>query len=237
MDIVTDNSFKYNLKKLEPNAKEYDFIKDFFYLTTHPYVTFKNDYQLKTFRIYKVRENVTTSAEGEKRNNLMLFHGTHKEGAAGILKEGFRNSESGWFGRGVYMTDCSDTAFVYASTCRNVVDDVIGRYLSYVFVNEVLESEKLRTFTFEGHELEKDEDNDAELMYPFELHVDVDSRQPGEGDYKEDSLGRKYRNIEIDPEWSHYDEFIADEKITVPRYLIALETVEKRRKINFSGMF
>ena len=33
--------------------------------------------------------------------NLMLYHGTSEKGATGILKKGFRNSEKGWFGKGV----------------------------------------------------------------------------------------------------------------------------------------
>ena len=137
MDIATESSFKYNLEKLNSNAKEYDFIKDFFYLTINPLNTFKDDYRLEDFQIYKVRENVSmsaksaTSAEGAKRSNLMLFHGTYKGGAAGILREGYRNSGSGWFGKGVYMTDCSDDAFVYASTCRSAVDGVKGEYQSW----------------------------------------------------------------------------------------------------------
>ena len=76
-----------------------------------------------------------------------------------------------------------------------------------------------------------DEDNDADLVHPFVKHADFNSPQLTEGDYKEDFMGRKYRNVEIDPQWSMYDEFVADERVTVPRYLIALETVEKGRKI------
>ena len=64
----------------------------------------------------------------------MLYHGTSQKGVTGILKEGFRNSEKGWFGKGVYMTDCSHTALKYFSMAEKY------SYNRYIFVNEVLES-------------------------------------------------------------------------------------------------
>ena len=71
-----------------------------------------------------------------------------------------------------------------------------------------------------------DEDNTAELTHPFEKHVKRGSPQPTKEDYKEDVLGRRYRNLEIDGK-SVFDEFVAEAKVTVPRYLIALKTKKK----------
>ena len=56
------------------------------------------------------------------------------------------------------------------------------------------------------------------MAHPFEKHVYDDSQQPSEEDYKEDSVGRKYRNVAHDSK-SIYDEYLADETITIPRYL------------------
>ena len=223
MNIVTDKTFKYNLERLDLNTREFDFIKNFFYLTTDPNESFDTQYDVEGFDIYKVVENGPTKTEEEKSNNLMLFHGTkNKDHATGILKEGFRNSESGYFGKGVYMTECSCTAFDYTGVRLN---DVKGtEFLNYVFVNEVSGSEKIQTFTFTiGDALDMDEDNTAELTHPFEKHVKRHSPQPTEEDYKEDMLGRRYRNLEIHGE-SVLDEFVADAKVTIPRYLIALKT-------------
>ena len=50
--------------------------------------------------LYKVNERNLVKNEGKKSNNLMLYHGTNQKGVTGILKEGFRNSEKGWFGKG-----------------------------------------------------------------------------------------------------------------------------------------
>ena len=221
MNNVTDITSKYDLKRLDFNAKDFDFIKNFFYSIFDEDKRFETEYVVESFCIYKVVENGSTNEE--KSNNLMLFHGTkNKDHATGILKEGFRNSESGYFGKGVYMTECSCTAFDYTGVRFN---DVKGtEFLNYVFVNEVLGSEKMQTFTFTiGDALDMDEDNTAELTHPFEKHVKRHSPQPTEEDYKEDLLGRRYRNLEIHGE-SVLDEFVAEAKVTIPRYLISLKT-------------
>ena len=76
-----------------------------------------------------------------KSNNLMLFHGTSKKGLTGILKEGFINSAKICLGKGVYMTDC---------TCAALHNNY--NYLNYsnhfLFLNEVIEPEKLQAFKF-----------------------------------------------------------------------------------------
>ena len=43
-----------------------------------------------------------------------------------------------------------------------------------------------------------------------------------EENYKEDFKGRRYRNIAVD-ENSMKDEFVADSKLVIPRYLISYE--------------
>ena len=92
----------------------------------------------------------------------------------------------------------------------------------YVFVNEVLNSEKLQTkqqkskIHFNGcYQYTKPE-------HMFEKHVYDESQLLTEADYKEDCIGRKYRNISHN--WkSKLDEYVADETITIPRYLITMK--------------
>ena len=98
---------------------------------------FKGYLGTKVAHMYKVNERNLVKTEGKKITNLMLFHGTSQKGATGILKEGFRNSEKGLFGKGVYMTDCLDTAIDYSKNLN------VKAHNFYIFVNEVLESEKL----------------------------------------------------------------------------------------------
>ena len=152
----------------------------------------------------------------------MLFHGTTRKGAAGILKEGFKNSERGWYGKGVYMTDFPDIALTW-SVWREQSDQSTS--YSTVFVNEVLESDKLQTFEIDRSKC--GEDVDTPLENQFNKHVHKSSTQAAEDDYKEDRNGRKYRNIAHDRS-SALDEYVAEESVTIPRYLILFKTEYKK---------
>ena len=122
MDIVIDKSFKYDLENINSKSDEYKFVKDFFHITFNG--LFKRQVKFKEFKLFKVIENDPMTANS--KNNLMLFHGTkNKETAASILKEGFKNSLKGWFGRGVYMTDCPDFAMGYTGCKRLIVQDCL----------------------------------------------------------------------------------------------------------------
>ena len=146
MNIPTDKNFKYDLEKLDCASDEFILVKGFFEITyENRYSKLINkcascseysDHILKIFHIYKVNENNPIKAVNEKRNNLMLFHGTNKKGVTGILKEGFKNSKRGWFGQGVYMSDCSNIARTYSEQYNRDGGDSSH----YMFVNEVLGS-------------------------------------------------------------------------------------------------
>ena len=107
MNIITDKSFKYDVEKLDSTSDEVKFIKQF-YDTTGDTTNVMTDHlkregyitQVKDLKIYKVIEDNPIIAVDEKNNNLMLFHGTTPKGATGILKEGYKISERGRFGKG-----------------------------------------------------------------------------------------------------------------------------------------
>ena len=62
----------------------------------------------------------------------------------------------------------------------------------------------------------------------FEKHVHEKSEQPTEDDHAKDAEGRRCRDISHNfTSWQ--DEFVADESVAVPRYLI---TFKKETKIN-----
>ena len=63
--------------------------------------------------VYANKEESTPKVE-EHKNNFMLFHGTNFEGASGILHSGFKNSASGDFGSGVYLTECGEVIVIGA---------------------------------------------------------------------------------------------------------------------------
>ena len=78
------------------------------------------------------------------------------------------------------MTDISNQAALYSKS-------------NYVFINEVMESQKLETV------FHKDFTNypsfDCPAEFPFAKHVMCGGRLLGEGDYKTDVYGRRYRNV------------------------------------------
>ena len=74
-----------------------------------------------------------------------MFHRTDENSVERILKEDFKNSEEGWFGQGVYKTDCSSVAQDYGFS--------EGYDEDYVFVKEIfnLENPQVKKQTFKRH--------------------------------------------------------------------------------------
>ena len=170
-------------------------------------------------------ETAPTSSVNEKRNNLMLFHGTNDKGVESILKKGFKNSEKSWFGKGVYMTDCSTVAVSYSRVDKKCQNNKI----KFVFVNEVLKSETLKTSVFSYADVKSDKY--TKPKHQFEQHAFLQTQQITKDHYKEDAHGRRYRNV-FNNFNSPLDEFVADESITIPRYLIEIEDVIKDKLLS-----
>ena len=114
------------------------------------------------------------------------------------------------------MTECPDVAFGYTQNRRK---DLSKRPRSTIFVNEVLESEKLKVITFETVIGIKDT---YEELHQFHKHHNVKSPQPGDKDYKKDSLGRRYRSFPVTSS-DYMDEYVARDSVTIPRYLIVFQ--------------
>ena len=228
-DIVTDKSFKYEVRKLDNTSEEFTFIENFVHATAPktPTKRIQHHAKLRVHQIYKIDENSEIEAARDAESgNLMLFHGTDKDGVYGVLKEGFENSPSGWFGEGVYMTDSSNMAYSYGW------DKSLYQHKSYVyfFVNEVYGSEGLQTIEHDyfyglGRVA-------TEIVHPFCKHIVRYTPQPDdESDYRVDGQGRKYRNaLHVRKNLlknSAFDEYVADESVVVPRYLVAIDVYKK----------
>ena len=111
METIKYETWKYKIEILEPTSDEFKFVQHFF--NTSSTEIFMDHEISKNFQIYKVIKQNNKETVDEKSNNLMLFHGTSQESAAGILKNGFKNSEEGFFGKGVYMIESSEIAYFY----------------------------------------------------------------------------------------------------------------------------
>ena len=214
LGLEADKSWKYNAQLLDPNSDEFKFVENFFETTA---TKSERIGQPEVLQIYKVVEQNKGESNGGNKN-LMLFHGT-KANPALILEKGFINSTHGKFGMGVYLTDCSDFAAQYAK--------------SYIFVNEVLESRDLETIV---HEYMYNGYTGETAEFPFAKHVRGVERVLGEGEYKTDAEGRRYRNVAGASHGIMEEEFVADCELVVPRYLVRIKE-EKRvsaRPISFT---
>ena len=100
--------------------------------------------------------------------------------------------------------------------------DFIGEHAQeykYIFVNEVLKSDILQTLQHCRDEGMYDSEHTP--VHTFEKHYFEGSHQLTEADYIEDTHGRKYRTVKVSFE-NGQDEYVADESLVVPRYLIVI---------------
>ena len=84
MDVLINYSnevSKYKCIELRSNSLQYKFVKSFFYIInceSTNYATSKGTTQ--NLKVYRIIENNPVKKLNEKRNSLMLFHGTNKQG-------------------------------------------------------------------------------------------------------------------------------------------------------------
>ena len=220
MDPITNNeTCKYKHEELGCESDEYKFIKNF-YETNHDFSPLNSLQNTKlvapnNLKVYKISENSPTTIIEEKCNNLMLFHGTNERNVNGILNKGFINSVQGRLGKGVYMTECASTA--RSHSLKNTNGNTSN---TCIFVNEVLESEKMQISKLYNRK------TDFEPDHKFEIHAPFSSKTAIK-DYKKDALGRRYRNGVND--WlgfALFDVFLADESLVIPRFLIVVASDE-----------
>ena len=123
--------------------------------------------------------------------------------------------------RGVYKTDCLEVATDYSFRADLNSSD---RY--FIFVNEVLESEKLQTFTIDYDEVCERREVITRPKHQFEKHISKSSLMPTEKDYILDFEGRRYVKI---TKRSFDDEYIAEASVVIPRYLIVHTKMQNRQ--------
>ena len=89
------------------------------------------------YKMYRVRTAVDVVAQSETSNNsnILLLHGTRGQNIEGILKEGFKPSQDGRFGPGVYLTNSFRMASRYGNCFVN--DELVPKKMMYLFVNKV----------------------------------------------------------------------------------------------------
>ena len=88
-------------------------------------------------KIHKVvsTDNTVTESETLNCSNLLLLHGTKGQNVEGILKEGFKPSEIGSRGPGIYLTNSFQIAARYGKCYENEEENI--KHKVYLFVNKV----------------------------------------------------------------------------------------------------
>ena len=241
MDTKTNiKTCKYKRDELSFDSDEYKFVKNFYETNTSTQgfsPVFRQLIATGNFKVYKISENYPTEKIDEKRNNLMLFHGTNEKNVDGILNKGFINSKRGRFGKGVYMTEVSSVASFHSlkKTSSDTNRSICNRC---IFVNEVLESEKLKTLKYSpldrirlvgskpGHKFEKHVVNDRKIaseQYKMMFTVGNAGRSQMIGIFNKVTrlnLRQMYLFVTLQ------DVFLADKSLVIPRYLIVIVSDE-----------
>ena len=201
----------FALQEMVSTNDDYILIKKCFEETT------LNDYELNISKIYRVGKHGETSEQ--KSDNLMLFHGTSRVNAVGILEEGFKPSSRGKHGPGVYLTDISSCAGDYSlkKCLKNVLNPYSKDLLMFIFLNEILESEKIEEIVVE---IEIPGKTASPRKHQFEKYVKKGTAKKHSDDtHEQDSNGRKLRTF-APSEAERKNYFVCHEKFVVPRYLI-----------------
>ena len=154
----------------------------------------------------------------------MLFHGTSACNAMGIIEGGYKPSTKGSFGAGVYLTSSSTVAASFSTrktTFSNNENETKFKVLDgssniSVFVNEILESEKLNVV---GRS-----QSYSRRTAPRSSHFTKYSGQRQKAineTYETDSRGRRIRTSRsvISDVINHY---VCHEDFVIPRYFVQL---------------
>ena len=123
-------NFKHKLELLEHEDPDYTLVRDSLGCSNRRGSVAK----YKEPKIYKVKTSNDGPAVSDAPS-LLLLHGTAGRCVQGILKEGFRPSQCGSCGPGVYMTNSFQIASGYGRCF--VSDEGVAERITYLFVNKV----------------------------------------------------------------------------------------------------
>ena len=144
--------FKYKLEQLESSDSEFKIFEGSLNLERaqngNSSLQFKlNETKLKlkddktTLKIYRVipTAKVSTQSSSSSSSQVLLLHGTKAPNVEGILKTGYKPSQKGSRGAGVYLTDSIDYAYNYGN-CFAQEQGTVKKF-SYVFVNKIKQAD------------------------------------------------------------------------------------------------
>ena len=231
-----DNSvWKYDGEEVDKSSEEYIRLK--LILQKARCEESKGTFEWESVDIWKLEDTILPVSFEEYSGNLMLLHGTSDINATEILKKGFVNSQYGYFGKGLYMTECSDMACHYSN--RKMSWKPESRYetvTNCIFYNEVIGSQYLDIKKYDSYMDLKNIFDHAN--HPFRKYMHKSSPETiKQFDYTTDDQARYYRCKKMTAS-SLADEYVADAVLIKPRYLILLKVkVDKKQYDSFLEFF
>ena len=223
---LCDVGWKYNLRPVRSTTEKYKFLIQSF--NSSIVKDYGPLHTLEEMQIYQVRETnlENVSDKNNNKNNVVLYHGTSFDNSAGILQNGFRISQRGHYGQGVYLTECTDLAIHYSRRQNNISG---SNEKNYVFMNEVVTKKHLITCVFPIPPKSKT----SPLTYSFTKYYFKRSINENKKHYIFDSNGLKYRSSPVNI-WSSMDEYVTAADSLKPRYLFEFKSnIIQRRYDNF----
>ena len=204
------NNFMYSLEAMASTNDDYKIIKDSFEKTTLKRL------KVDISKIYRVRKRLRP----RKSDNLLLFHGTNRRNAVGILEGGFMPSTKGKHGRGVYLTDSSYCAVRFSrkksyKKSYERRDDFVNDSVFFIFVNEIFESESLEE-VFRRKELIRRPGTSQKNKF---IHYIKEGSKHSVEEFSKDSSGKKIKSSAMSKE-EMQNYYVCHEELVVPRYLI-----------------
>ena len=223
-----DKHSKYILEEMESTNDDYKLIKKSFKCAMYNWYT---RYKYKAHKIYRVKQRITDETGEKKSDNMLLYHGTSFDGAVGVLEKGYKASTGGTYGPGVYLSaspSCSVSYSVNKTSRHGYYHGIISnskkssftvkqKQLLNVFVNEVLESEKLKVVKCHWNEPYS---SYYSHKYQFARYIDDETKEKRTNEtYEKDSNGREIKTsrAKIRDEYGHY---VCLENLVIPRYVI-----------------
>ena len=208
-----DKNSMYTLKRMASTNDDYKLIKKYFEETS-------DAPQAQISKIYRVTKRGSVGTREQKSDNLMLFHGTSSKNAIGILEKGFKPSIEGKHGPGVYLTEFSSCAELFAK--QKIINNIlrngnINNNLEFIFVNEILESKTLEEIVVEKSVTHR---TASPRKNQFEKYIRSGTAKMNyDATDEQDSNGMKIR-ISAPSEAELHNYYVCHEKLVVPRYLI-----------------
>ena len=196
----------YNLEVLAESSHDYQLIKMSLNNTGNMYSKTSNKTEVSVKNIYRIRSRNQRNVKNS--SNILVFHGTPRKNVSSILTSGFKSTEFGRFGPGVYHSNFFTKSLRYSSNSFKLlgnkeeffvfVNELPFKYLSKKIVEESLETYCCKYLCSDDQQLEE---------------------------YERDSDG-SFINIAVDRIDDH-PEFVASSNIVVPKYLVHAVEVKK----------